>query len=88
MSTVMGVKHVDYPHNPGMLPDCPACDLMEDRKEMQKAERRITAHLKTCTTCEVGSDPKWCGVIQPTVTEYEEKQSLFAGLAELEGKDY
>lgn len=21
------IEHVDYPHNPGRLPDCPACEL-------------------------------------------------------------
>lgn len=81
------IPHADYPHEPGTLPGCPACDLMEDRQEMKKAERRIASHLKSCTACQPGSDPKWCPEIQETVTAYEEADAMFAGLKELEGKD-
>ena len=85
MNTNLGspepVRHVDYPHTPGTLYDCPACEagcFCTDSYACVRcaiAAERDAQPGDVCPACDgplvhLGGDEYWCPAEQAWVTRY------------------
>jgi hypothetical protein len=69
------VRHVDYPHTPGTLYDCPACEAACFCIDGFQCVHCALQAERTCPACDgplvhLAGDEYWCPAEQAWVTRY------------------